>query len=516
MEFVSETTMSFKEMMIKADKEENNMTETWNGALSYVSTLDSLVDLFYKGMRNADWNAMGNLLESGYKEDKLLSAKMIAYIRDVRGGKGERDLGRKLLEKMGKIDMEIFKKNIEHYIATYGRWDDGMEMSDPELKSIYLDLVVQQLKKDKEELDAKGEKAQISLCAKWVPSEGKSLDKAYGIHKLLTKKMGMNSAEIRKVYLAPLRKHLDLVETKLVKKDYENIDYEKVPSRTMHIHGKEKNKRGKENAFMRNDKDRFEEYKSKLAEGKAKVNAKTLYPHEVMETYFDGHHPKAHTPDELVEAQWRVMEEEVKKLGKLGRTLVLSDVSGSMSGLPMQISVAMGILISSCCEVEEFKDVIISFHEDPKFHDIKGANLLEKIKSILATPWGGSTNFQKVFDMILERAQKYKISEDQMPERIIVISDMQFNVAAGNKKTNFQALDEKYIKAGYKRPQMIFWNVNGRIGDVPVTADMANTGLISGYSPSIMKAVLKGQNMTPKEVMIEALTDSRYDLIELP
>lgn len=516
MEFVTETEMDFKKMMIQGDIDDENKTTTWNGALSYKSTLNALVDLFYKGMRNADWNAMTDLLEKGYEEDRLLSAKIVAYIRDVRGGKGERDLGRKLLEKMGKIDMEIFKKNIEHYVATYGRWDDGMEMSDPELKSIYLNTVIQQLKKDKEELDAKGEKAQISLCAKWVPSEGKSLDKAHGIHKLLTKKMGLNSAEIRKIYLAPLRKHLDLVESKLVKKDYEHINYEKVPSRTMFIHGKEKNKKGKENAFMRNDKERFEEYKSKLAEGKAKVNAKTLYPHEVMETYFNGHSISATTVDELVEAQWRVMQEEVKKLGKLGRTLVLSDVSGSMSGLPMQISVAMGILISSCCDVEEFKNIIISFHENPQFHDIKGDNLLEKIKCILATPWGGSTNFQAVFDMILERATKYKISEEKMPERIIVISDMQFNVACGGRKTNFDTLDAKYKKAGYTRPQMVFWNVNGRIGDVPVTADMANTGLISGYSPSIMKAVLKGQSMTPKELMIEALNDSRYDLIELP
>lgn len=504
---------TFFDAMISEDK---NMTITEKGAPTYISSLDALVDLFYKAKRDLHEPLLLELFEKAYAESPLLTAKMIAYIRDIRGGKGERKLGRILLNELAKKNMVLFAKNLIHYLATYGRWDDGVEFEEANAKKEYVKCVAAQLKADLAKLNGEEEeekKAHITLCAKWVPSEGKSVDKKTGIYGDIAKALHIKKDAFRKTYLAPLRKHLDLVETHLVQKEYDAIDYEKVPSRCMFIHGKEKSKGKKEpNAFYRNDGERFSSYISSLTKGTAKVNAQDLYPHEIIQTYHNGSSFQPGEVNELTEAQWKVMEEKMRNVGKLGRTLVLSDVSGSMSGMPMMISVALGILISGSIDHMAYKDHIITFHESPGFYKVEGETLRDKVNSISKAPWGGTTNFYKVFQIILHRAKEHKLTEQDMPERIVVISDMQFDVA-DSAKTNFQKIDELYQKEGYQRPQIVFWNVNGRVNEVPVKANMANTALISGYSPSILKSVLSGEIMTPKDIMLEALNDTRYDLI---
>ena len=502
---------SFFGVMMREEDKEKNMTVTENGAPTHISSMDALVDLFYKGQRGLHETIAQDLFEKSYKESPLLTAKMIAYIRDVRGGKGERKLSRFLLNELYKKNPDMFKKNLIHYLATYGRWDDGVEFSE-ENQKIYIQHLAEQIQKDWNEWIEKGEKSNISLCAKWIPSEGKSVDKKTGIFSKLAKVLKVKNEVLRKTYLAPLRKHLDLVETHLVKKEYNEIDYQKVPSRCMFIHGKEMNKKKVPNAFYRNDGERFKGYVESLKKGEAKVNAKDLYPHEIIATYHDGRNIQSSSVNELVEAQWRVMEEKMRGVGKLGKTLVLSDVSGSMSGLPMSISIALGILISGSIDHVAFKNCIMTFHESPAFYRLTGETLKDKVSSIASAPWGGSTDFYKVFTVILERAVQSKIRAEDMPERIVVISDMQFN-CADSKKTNFQKVDELYKKSGYKRPQIVFWNVNGRVNETPVLAGIADTALISGYSPDILKAVLSGEVMTPKDIMLRALNDSRYDLI---
>ena len=492
-----------------------NITFTANGALTNISSLDYLVDLFYKSERKVPKDLIRNLLHDSYDESALYTAKMVAYVRDVRGGKGERTLGRFLLNELGNLNKNLVKKNMIHYLKEYGRWDDGIVFEDKELQNHYLKLLGKQLKEDKKLLQEKGDKASISLCAKWVPSQGKSIDKKLNINKKLSRKMYLSQAVLRKEYLTPLRNHLDIMETRLMKRDYEGVDYGKIPSRCMFIHGKTSGYHGKANAFPRNDTDRFNEYLSKLKSGEAKVNAGVLYPHEIMSKYFNGSSVICDTEDTLTEGQWNVMVENMKNMGKIGKSLALCDVSGSMSGMPMNISVSLGILISSCCEVEEYKNKIITFSANPEFHVIRGNNLLEKVRNIVKASWGMNTDFFKVFKLILDVAVTNKLREDQMPERLIVISDMQFDTASNNKKTNFDYIDNLYQKSGYKRPQLIFWNVNGYGREVPVTADMKDTCLLSGYSPNILKSVLESKMMTPKEVMLNAILSERYNLITL-
>ncbi len=565
-------------MIEKAIIDLTNVTITENGDKAYKSSMNALVDLYYKSLRNVDETELRTLFNASYEENAYLTRRMIAYIRDIRGGKGERHIGRILLEELAKRDIEGLRNNGIKYFDTYGRWDDGMlfdkavyeedkrneknrvheekvlrarlkenlkkkvkgnkfaaldvdvdeveensnikedkvyKKYSEELLDVYVETVVSQLYND---IKSMNEGKSISLCAKWIPSEKGTHGYVY---KKIVKAYGLNCADFRKQVLAPLRKHLDLLETKLCNKDYEHIDYEKVPSVAMNKHSKATSRKGmkynhiQQNAFMRNDQKRFMEYKGKVAKGEAKVNVKALFPHEIVEHYYNangrcGHHSG---PDDLVEGQWKAMVEEMKNIGDLSESLVLADVSGSMEGIPMLISYTMGILISSIAKSEVWRNMVLTFESQPKLVKVSGETLYEKVQSISRAPWGGSTDFMSAMNLILETAVKYKLSQDDIPKRLIIVSDMQFNQADHNAKdTSFEVAKNKYEAAGYVLPQMVFWNVRST-STVPVMSGIPGVSLVSGYSPNVLKSVLYDVTVTPEETMMNAIMDKRYDLI---
>lgn len=561
-------------MIEKAIIDLTNVTITENGDKAYKSSMNALVDLYYESLRNVDENKLRTLFNTAYEENAYLTRRMIAYIRDIRGGKGERHIGRVLLEELAKRDIEGLRNNGIKYFDTYGRWDDGIlfdkvqyeedkkkekkrvnkrvnkdnkvlkaiinkeansnifdllidedeeEKSNnkvykkysEELLDVYVETVVSQLYNDMKRIN---DNQSISLCAKWIPSEKgghgyvyKKIAKAYGLFV----GKNMNCADFRKQVLSLLRKNLDLLETKLCNKDYEHIDYEKVPSVAMNKHSKLPSKKGKKyNAFMRNDKDHFMEYKGKVAKGEAKVNVKALFPHKIVEHYYDVNRYSKHSgPDDLVEGQWKAMIEEMKKIGDLSESLVLADVSDSMRGIPMIISYTMGILISSIAKSEVWKDMVLTFETKPQLVKVTGDSLYKKVKSISRAPWGGSTDFIAAMNIILEMAIQYKLSQDDIPKRLIIVSDMEFNQADRSAKdTSFEVAKKKYEDAGYVLPQMVFWNVRST-NTIPVMSGIKGVSLVSGYSPNVLKSVLYDVTVTSEETMMNAIMDKRYDLI---
>ena len=560
-------------MIEKAIIDLTNVTITENGDKAYKSSMNALVDLYYKSLRNVDEDELRMLFKTAYEENAYLTRRMIAYIRDIRGGKGERHIGKVLLDELAKRDIEALRNNGIKYFDTYGRWDDGMlfdkavyendkrdeknrvheekvlrarlkenlkkkvknntfaalevveteenskgkvyKKYSEELLDVYVETVVSQLYND---LKSMNDGKSISLCAKWVPSEKGTHGYVY---KKIAKMYGLNCADFRKQVLAPLRKHLDLLETKLCTKDYEHIDYEKVPSVAMNKHSKAPSRKGmkynhmKENAFMRNDQERFMEYKGKVVKGEAKVNVKALFPHEIVEHYYNVNGRRDHRsrPDDLVEGQWKAMVEEMKNIGDLSESLVLADVSGSMEGMPMLISYTMGILISSIAKSEVWKDMVLTFEGKPRLVKVNGETLYEKVKSISHAPWGNSTDFMAAMNLILQTAVKYKLAQDDIPKRLIIVSDMQFNQADHSAKdTSFEIAKKKYETAGYVLPQMVFWNVRST-STVPVMSGIQGVSLVSGYSPNVLKSVLYDVTVTPEETMMNAIMDRRYDLI---
>ena len=496
----------------------NHLAETWNGAASYGTSGEALTDLFSQTSRGLSRTRLLALLDRAWQSDHLLTMRLIAYVRQVRGGKGERDLGRWSLDWLAEHSPRDLLHNLKHYVDTFGRWGDLVCLTTyASVRKGVFALVAKQLRADADALD-RGERS-ISLAAKWVPSEGKKVGEVYGFNRQLAQHMDLSRKELRQL-LTRLRKALDLVETHLAKGTLYQVDYSKTPSVAMNCHGKQ----GK--AFERRDGDRFAAYKAALTKGDAKVNTSALFPHQVVEKYlaFSDYGVAAGGPDELTEAQWRSVLERLtpKERGHLGETLTVVDTSGSMycgeyggktTTKPITVALTLGLLVTEVNPNPAFKDLVLTFHEHPEFHRITGTSLHERVASLAGSRWGGSTNFEATFRLILSKALEYEFSPADMPKTLLVISDMQFN-SAGDL-TNYQALVKAYEEAGYKVPRLVFWNVNGSTTDFPVTASQADTAMVSGFSIEILRDVLKGEDITPFKVMMRTLERDDYQVITL-
>ncbi|OQR85226.1 hypothetical protein THRCLA_10732, partial [Thraustotheca clavata] len=277
------------------------MTTTWNGAASNASTGSARVDFFSGVLRGTDEARIQTLINASYQEDSLHTLKIVAYIRDCRGGKGERQAARQALQWLAAHEPEALRHNLKHYVSVYGRFDDLLALVGTDVEALALQVYGDQLKED---LDNLQNEKPISLCAKWVPSENKSADKKMRINAKLSKSLGITSAQLRKTYLSPLRASLQLLERFMCAKEWDKIDFNRVPSVAMHIHGKQNH------AFERHLKDTFQSWKDGLKTGESKVNASVLFPHQVVQQYYG----KYNQVDPLLEAQWQVQLQKAREL----------------------------------------------------------------------------------------------------------------------------------------------------------------------------------------------------------
>eukprot|EP01118_Nematostelium_gracile_P007755 TRINITY_DN2535_c0_g1_i1.p1 TRINITY_DN2535_c0_g1~~TRINITY_DN2535_c0_g1_i1.p1 ORF type:complete len:535 (-),score=174.24 TRINITY_DN2535_c0_g1_i1:42-1478(-) len=478
------------------------------------------------------------MLQASWNENPLDTLKLIFQTRDCRGGKGEKLIFYNCLKWLATNHLETLKKNIEH-VPFFGTWKDLLTLVDSPVEAEVLNLFVDQLKKDVEAMknpppktESKEEQGEnkpksvggVSLCAKWAPTEGHKHDVTNKSARKLARKLFPKSkkpmAEYRKEYLVPLRKYLQVTEIKMTANKWDQINYQRVPSRCMNLERK---------AFAKHDQARFLEFLSLVKSGKASIKGKQMFPHELCNFYMT-HRGKV---DEVVELQWKVIIDDILKGGVFKNSIVLSDVSGSMSGIPMQVSIALGLLISEVT-AEPFKDVIITFHETPTFYKVTGQNLCERVSSIAAAPWGGTTNFLAVFDLILARAKQANLAAADMPKRMFVLSDMQFDQADGGNqyKTAHQVIKKKYAEAGYEVPTLVYWNLRANTNDFPVSSNEAGVALVSGFSPSLLKLLMdEGElnaqdaasvskteekpKIDPKIVLRKALDDERYNILKL-
>lgn len=494
----------------------NAITTTWNGALSLstpdcTGKTDGRLSVFYKAVRGMDKDTLNKYMEKAYQESKVDAFLLAFNTRDCRGGKGERTLGRLAFVWLFLNHPDEFRK-IMHLIPVYGRWDDMFQFF-PNVSvdehDIVLDRYVnlqedcvkimsEQLKSDyKNMLDGK----PCSLCSKWAPTEKDSMDKMFGTYGTLARIMKISPRTLRKTYLTPLRSYIKVVEKFMCNNEWDKIEYSKVPSQAM---------RRLKKSFAKRDEHRFEEWKNALSSGATKVCGKQLHPHELIKEV-----RRTKTSDEVCEAQWKVLEEEVMKMGSLTDCLIIVDTSSSMhepNFLPFDVATAMGILVSGSIVNGPFKHMVITFNTVPKFIEIKNGSLLERWKQVTGIEWGGTTNFQSVFAMILMAAKQANLSPENMPKKVITVSDMQFN-QAGNL-TNIQAIDEQYKNSGYKRPDLIFWNVNGESSDFPISVGDHGTALISGFSPEILRSVITGTEFSPISVLRATLDTDRLKPIK--
>lgn len=481
-----------------------NYTETRNGALTYKTPdmsgiYKGRLSLLFQTVRGASSYKVEEHLSKTCNESLIDAFILAFYTRDCRGGKGERDIGIKLFTYLYNNYPDMFMK-IVHKIPEYGRWDDlhnffptNNSNTNNICQEYVLDIYCKQLVKDYNSM-MKGE--SISLLAKWAPTENDSKDKIYKFVNLICNKLNITPKVYRKKYIVPLRTYLKIVEQMMCSRKWDDIDFSKVPSCAM----KRLKKCFEKNAFIA-----FNDWKNKLKTGTVKVNAKQLFPHEIVREI-----RKNKICDEVTLAQWNVLEEEMKKMGTFTKTLVVVDTSSSMQSndfLPLDIACAMGLMISNIVD-GEFHNNVITFNSTPEFIKLQEGSIYNRYIQLKNIPWGGNTDIQRTFEMILSRCRSAKLHEKDMPDKIFIISDMQFdNICPYN--TNFKEIENLYAKYNYKRPDIIFWNVDGSIDNFPVTISDNGVCLISGASHHLIQSILNS-DIDMLSILNKILYSERY------
>lgn len=484
---------------------DGNHTLTENGALTNKSTFNAIVDFFFHGaaLRSRPNEAV-KLFQKAFDEDPTQALRILFYIRDVRGGQGEREVFRTVLSSIansiGSIAnsdnindtkiQEWFRANI-YLIPAYGRWDDLFAFMGTVLEDSAIFFIKETLKQDCVVTNP-------TLLAKWLPSENTSSKKTRELASYIRKKLGMTSRQYRKV-LSTLRHTIKIIETNLTNKDY-TFDYAQVPSKASLRYRK---------AFSRNDNARYSAYLEAVNKGEKKINTSTLYPYDLLHTLWNGNDTRT------ADTMWKNLPDYVDNL----QGLVVADTSGSMYGRPMEVSVSLAMYIAERNKNEAWKDYFISFSERPKFHKITGNTLAQRAKSVQLGDVA-NTNIQAVFDLILARALGAdglkRVSQEDMPKILLIISDMEFDSCAcgndGRHFTNFEMIQKKYRQAGYEMPTLVFWNVNSRNTQTPVTINDNGVVLISGCSPVVLKYAL-GSCTSVIDMVYNVTNSERYNEI---
>lgn len=479
-----------KNKLLNSMKQADNVTTTLNGAVTFKSTLNSVLDFFALGAALRQRSAVDkiSLFTKAFAEDSLLAMKALFNVRNIRGGAGERQAFRDILGHLARQHSNVVVKNFDN-IVKFGRWDDLFVLFGTACESDMLKYISKQLAKDKKTKSTES----ISLLAKWMPSINTSSAKTVTLAKRLAKYLELQPREYRKL-LSKLRTRINVVEKQMSAQDWPSINYEQVPSRASLLY---------KDAFKKHDLDRYNAYLAAVNKGTAKINAGTLYPYDIYDKVRGFGSDNA-----TVDALWKALPDYMGD--NKTNMLVVADVSGSMMGRPMSISVSLALYIAERNK-GAFHNNFITFSEKPKLQTIVGSTVSTKMNNLERAEWGMSTNLQAVFNLILSHATKSAVPATDMPSQIIIVSDMEFNHACQN--TNLESMREKYKSAGYAMPNIVFWNVNSHQNNVPAKADDKGVLLVSGASPSVLKTLLSGRLVTPVDQMLETLNQAMYDSV---
>lgn len=509
--------MNFMDSLKKTLGDKFNSSVTENGALGYRTTGKKLLDLNFavSSLRNLSEEEVVVRFAEAYYENPLLAIKWLFFASDIREGLGERRLFRICLKFLVTRSPKIVKQLLV-LIPEYNRWDNLLCLLDTSIADDVVILLQNQLTKDMEQAQ---QNQPISLCAKWMPSANASSKETKRLAKVLIEKLKITERQYRKM-LSTLRERLHLVETSMSKKEWSQIVYEAVPARANLIYNK---------AFLRNDEERRRSYLESLEKGETKINAGVLYPHDIVHKYLIGTYYQFHVApfDSGLEELWKALPVPVKEAKN---TLCVADGSGSMISPVgktqircLDVANALAIYFSEHCS-GQFKDKYITFSMSPEFVDFSNAqSLREKIEIALHYNEVANTNIEAVFDLILETATSNHMSAEDMPQTILILSDMEFDTATYIRDVShhfqkpsaalFEELQRRYLEAGYSLPRLVFWNLCSRTQTIPLTQNNCGVALVSGFSVQTLKMVCSGE-LDPYRCLLEQLNTKRYQPVE--
>ena len=478
--------------MLEFLKREANKTYTENGSVTYRSTGRDCLDLFATigALRRESEQEITARFLRAYAEDPDLAMKILFYGRDVRGGLGERRVFRILLRWLAVSKPESVVRNLP-YVAEYGRWDDVLVLLDTPCRAEALALLKQQFDADLAALSSDGD---VSLLGKWLPSVNASNDETIRAAKQIANAFGLSDRDYRKT-LTKLRAQIRILENNLRKRDY-TFDYSKQPSKAMFKYRK---------AFLRNDAERYGAFMQRVSTGEVKLNTGALYPYEIIEKAF-------HCDDAerlSLDATWRALADYTQD----ENALVVADGSGSMywGGKPMPAAVAQSLAIYFAEHNRgAFRNHFITFSMNPRLVEIKGRDIVDKARYCETFNECANTNIQKVFELVLNAAVRNRVPQKDLPSTLYIISDMEFDsCAAGASLTNFEYAAKLFRQAGYRLPNVVFWNVSSRNQQQPVTTNEQGVALVSGCSPRIFSMVMEG-SLDPFTFMLSVIDTERY------
>ena len=485
-----------------AIKTESNYTLTENGAVTHASTLDKVLDLFALGgsYRNRDEEEVCNLFKKAYSQDKELAMKCLFYLRDVRGGQGERRFFRTAYKWLIDKDPDVAKKYL-HFIPEYGRWDDLIDICyNTALESYMCDIVFRQLMKDKNETDI----TKVSLLAKWMPSENASNPVTKAKARIFMYEISMSSKTYRKI-LSSLRKKINVLERLMSNNDWDDIQFDKIPS----IAGL------KYSEAFRTREETKERYKEFIQNKKTSVNAGVLNPVDIVSKITTNHgYDKVFI--DTMQKYWDNLTDYYN--GRSENAIAMIDVSGSMTGQPMDAAIGMGIYVAQKSQ-GAFANHFITFSSQPSLLEIEGDNIVEQVYNVKRAPWGGSTNIEAAFDLILDAAVRNNLPQSELPSKFYIFSDMEFDMARRgsiwsfherkplpSKETLIESIDKKWREAGYEMPKILFWNLDARQNNIPAIGEKYT--YISGFSMSQMQQIFG--EVDAITLMLNVLNAPRY------
>jgi hypothetical protein len=441
---------------------------TANGAKTLKHSGSYLMDLFSKiGSSRQNLEGVKEMFSNAFLSNKELATAILLYSRDVRNGLGERAVFKTILSDLITFDTELATKVIT-LIPALGRFSDLEVAFGTPLQDHACKVWADELKKEN------------ALAFKWLYRECKVMRSFLGF---------ANEASFRK-FISKGRKGT-IVESKMCDKEWAGIEYGKLPSIAGYRYSK---------AFKRNDKERYETF---MNSKETKVNASVVYPYEIFKLW-----NKDKSDSAAASKYWNNMPQ--LKIEK--NIIVVADVSGSMSSATategttcMDVSVSLGTYIAQQIQ-GHFNRKLITFSENPTICTIPKSDDIGKVFSFVERmEWGGTTNIQATYAAILKEAKKFEVPQKDMPEFILILSDMQFNPTGSDRM--FDDVKNKFKEAGYKAPVVIFWNLNSGYSGSPVTSTEKNVVLVSGFGVAALKAILACdiEKITPDGVMMEAI-----------
>lgn len=395
-------------------EEESTKKVTLNGSPTFSSSLNKNLDLFALGGASRKWDSLAieELFGEAFREDPETALRNLVHLRNIRqGGLGERRVFRESLKYLSSVNATSILAGLVSYIPYLGRWDDVVYLfsvtKDENLKRKIASMIKEQLRHD---LDSRGESKQISLLAKWLPSVNTSSKETRRVARELIKYMfdgySPHKEKLYRKMLSLLRDYLNVVEVRMTAKEYNKIDFSQVPSLASIRY---------RNAFYRNDPERYSKYLDKLESGKTKVNASVVYPYQIVQAY------DVTNIDVLLENAWKSLPDYIGDSNE--RAIVVADTSGSMLGTPMNVAISLAIYCAQRLK-GEFHGKYISFSAKPTLNTVyDDETLCESIRRVYKTDWGLNTDINKVFSLILDTAIKHNMTQDELPNKIIIISD---------------------------------------------------------------------------------------------